>query len=62
MYSLVIKIAILVNRAVLLETIIPTPRLIKLIVDEPTAEAEPIKISVINNNSYFLFNDLYLFL
>ena len=53
-YSLVIKIAILVNKSVLLEIIKPAPGLIKLIVNEPTAAAEPNNISVIINNIYFL--------
>ena len=59
MYSLVIKIAILVNRAVLLEIIIPAPGLIKPIVDEPTAAADPTSISVIINNSFFLCKFFY---
>ena len=58
MYSFVIKIAILVNKAVLDEIISPAPGLINSIVDEPTAEALPISISVIINNIFFLFKDL----
>ena len=61
-YSLVINIAILVNRAVLLEIIIPAPGLIKPIVEELIIEAEPFKISVIINNTFFLFKFLYFFL
>ena len=53
MYSLVIKIAIHVNRAVLDEIIIPAPGLINPIVEEPTAEALPTNISVIINNTFF---------
>ena len=37
-----ISIAILVNRAVLLEIIKPAPGLMKPIVEEPLVEAEPI--------------------
>ena len=59
LYSLVIKIALLVKRAVLDEIIIPAPGLIKPIVDEPTAEADPTSISVIINNTFFLFKLLY---
>ena len=61
MYSLVTKIAILVNRAVLLEIILPAPGLIKPIIEELLVEADPIKISVTINNTFFLFNDLYFF-
>ena len=61
MYILVIKIAILVNRAVLLGIIIPAPGLIKSIVEELIVGADPINISVIINNTFFLFNDLYFF-
>ena len=52
-YSFVIKIAILVNRAVLLGIKIPAPGLIKPIVDEPTAETDPTSISVIINSIFF---------
>ena len=62
MYSSVINIAILVNRAVLLELIISAPGLINPIVDEPTGEADPINISVINNSIFFFCNELYFFL
>ena len=62
MYSLVIKIAKLFNKAVLLEILKPAPALIKTIVDEPTAEADPTSISVIINSIVVLFNDLYFFL
>ena len=55
MYSLVIKIAILVNKAVLLEIILPAPGLIRPIVEELTVEADPIKISVIISNTFFLY-------
>ena len=53
-YSLVINIAILVSKAVLLEIIIPAPGLIKPIVELPTADALPTRISVIINNTFFL--------
>ena len=61
MYSFVIKIAILVNRAVLDEIVIPAPGLINPIVDEPTAEALPTSNSVIINVTFF-FKFLYFFL
>ena len=60
MYSLVIQLAILVNRAVLLELIIPAPGLIKPIVEELTVEADPINISVIVIKIFF--NALFFFL
>ena len=59
MYSLVIKIAILVNRAVLDEITIPAPVLIKPNVELPIADPGPIKISVIINKTFFLFKLLY---
>ena len=62
MYSLVIKIAILVNKAVLDEIIIPAPGLTNPIVEEPTAIPVPTSISVIINNTFFLFKFLYFFL
>ena len=62
MCSLVIKVAILVKRAVLLELLIPAPGLIKPIVDGTTAEADPTSTSVIINSLFFLFIDLYFFL
>ena len=58
MYSLVIKIAILVNKAVLLEIIIPRPGMNKPIVGELIVEADPNIISVIFNNTLFSFEDL----
>ena len=57
-YSFVIKTAMLVNRAVLDEMIIPTPGFIKAIVELPIADPEPIKISVIIDNTFFLFKFL----
>ena len=51
-----IKIAILVNEAVLLEIVIPAPGLINPIVEEPTAEALPTSISVIINNTILYLN------
>ena len=62
MYSFVIKIAILVNRAVLLEITIPALGLIKTIDELPTAEPAPPSISVIINITFFLFIFLYFFL
>ena len=55
MYSFVIRIAILVNRAVLDEIILTAPGLIQPIVDEPTAEALPTSISVMISKIFFLF-------
>ena len=62
MYSLVINIAVDVNRAVLLEITMPTEGVIKPIVELPTAELVPTSISVMINNIFFIFNDLYIFL
>ena len=56
------KIAILDNKAVLLDIILPTPGLIKANDEELIVEADPIYISVIINKTLFLFNDLYFFL
>ena len=53
MYSLVIKIAKLVNKTVLLETMIPAPGLIKPIVELLIVEADPINIPGIINNTFF---------
>ena len=53
MYSLVINIAILVNKAVLLEIKMPAPGLINPIVEVPIVEALPTSISVIINNTFF---------
>ena len=62
MYSLVIKIATLVNEAVLLELVIPAPGLFKPFVELPIALPVPTSISVIINNAFLLFKDFYLFL
>ena len=62
MYSLVIKIAILVTKVLLLVIFIPAPRLIKPIVEVPTPEALPTRISVMINKIFFLFKLLYFFL
>ena len=62
MYSFVIKIAILVNKGVLLEIIIPAPRLIKAIDELPTADPAPTIVSVVIINSFFFLNFLYFFL
>ena len=52
-YSFVTKIAILVNRAVELVSIIPTHGLINDKVLDGFAEPQPMKISVILNNTFF---------
>ena len=62
MYSLVIKIAILVNRAVLDEITIPAPGLISPIVELLIALPPPTSISDIINITFFLFKLLYFFL
>ena len=46
--------ALSVNKAVLLEILLPVPELIKPIVQELIVEAEPTKISVRINNTSFL--------
>ena len=51
--------AILVNRVVLLEIILPELGLIKPTVEELIVEADPIKISVIIKNTFFLVKILY---
>ena len=58
-FLLVINVAVLVNSAVLLEIIILAPGLIKPIVAKLIVEAEPINISVIINNTFFLVTLLY---
>ena len=62
MYSFVIKIAILVSRAVLLEIINPAPGLIKPIVELLIADPDPIKISVINNIFFFIQISILFFI
>ena len=62
MYSLVIKIAILVKKAVEEVNTMPMPRLINDIVEVLTADPDPIKLSVIINNTFFSFKFFYLFL
>ena len=52
MYSFVIKVEILVNRAVLDEIIIPAPGLINPIVELPFADPDPIEVSVIMNSFF----------
>ena len=61
MYSIVIKIAIPVNEAVEEINTIPMLGLTNDIVEVLTANHDPIKISVIINNTFFLFKILYLF-
>ena len=61
MHSLVIKIALLVNRAVLDGTAIPAPGLIKPIVELLIVEADPNIVSVIINNTFLFFKFLYFF-
>ena len=62
MYLLVIKIAILLNKAVLLEIILPAPGLIKPNVEVLIADPDPIKTWVISNNIFPSFSDFYFFL
>ena len=62
MYSLVIKIATLVNKAVLIEIIIPAPGKIKHIVELPIALPVPTSYSVKFNNTLFSFKAFYFFL
>ena len=59
MNSLVIKIAILVNKAVEEVKTIPMLGLINDIVEVLIADPDPTKLSVIINYTFFLFNDLY---
>ena len=61
MYSFVVKIALDVNRAV--EMVNATPMLgISIdIVEVFTADLDPNKVSLLNNNTFFLFNFLYFF-
>ena len=61
LYPLVVKIAMLVNKAVLLKILLHAPGLNKPIVEQPKAEPPPTRISVINNEIFFLFNDSYFF-
>ena len=61
-YSLVIKIAILVNKAVLDNIIIPAPGLINPIVEKLTVEADPTSVSVIINITFFFFKLLEFYL
>ena len=60
--SLVIKIAKDVNKAVQLVITIPMLGFKIDIVEVPVADSDPIKISVIKNNTFFLFKLLYFFL
>ena len=62
MYSFVIKIAILVNKAVLDDTTIPTLGLKFDNVEVVIADPDPNNISVIINKTLFLFQLLYFFL
>ena len=62
MYSLVITIAIEVNRAVEEVNTIPRLGFSNDIVEVVIADPEPDKISVINNNASFLFKLSYFFL
>ena len=62
MYSLVIKIAILVNKAVEEVDSIPIFEFSNDNVEVPIADPDPNNISVILKNTFFLFNDLYFFL
>ena len=62
MHSFVIKIAMDVKGAVLPEITIHTPGIFTDIVLDQTTDPDPIDISVINNNTFFLFKLLYFFL
>ena len=62
MYSFVIKIAIDVNKAVGEVNTVPMLEIISDIFEVPIADPDPINISVIFNNTFFSFNDLYSFL
>ena len=62
MYSLVIKIARLDKKAVEGVNTIPMMGLINEIVEVLTNDPDPIKISVIIDNTFFLFRLLYFFL
>ena len=57
LYSFVISLPIDVNRAVQLVITIPMLRFINGIVEEPLVDPDPMKVSVIINNTFFLFND-----
>ena len=57
-----IKIAIEVNKAEQLAMGIPTDGLISEKVLDVIADPDPMRISVIINNTFFLFKDLYFFL
>ena len=61
-YSLVIKIARDVNKAVKEVNTIPILGFINDIVDVEIALPDPIKTSVIINSTFFLFTLLYFFL
>ena len=61
MPSFEINIAILVNKAVLDSLKIPTLGLIIDNVELVIVLPDPIRISVIINNTFFLFKHLYLF-
>ena len=61
MYSLVIRKAVLVKKAVLDDAIIPTLGFIKPIVEVPIAELPTTNISVTIKNIFFLFKLLYFF-
>ena len=62
MYSFVIIIAKDDNKAVLDDTIIPAPRLIKLIVGLLFADPDPIKNLVKTSNTFFLSEILFMIL
>ena len=53
--------AILVNKTVLLEKILPAPGLIKPIFEVPIVDTDLIKVSVTFNITFFLFKFLYFF-
>ena len=62
MYSLVIRIAIDLNKAVELINTMPMPRFINDIVEMVIADPDPNNFSMIIHNTFFLFELLYFFL
>ena len=61
-YSFVIKITIDVNEAVILVSTIPLLGLVNSIVGVVKADLDPIKISVLINDTFLLLNFLFFFL
>ena len=61
MYSFVFEIAILVKKAVELINTIPILGLIKNMVELPFADPNPIKISVVIDNTFLSFKFFYIY-